>query len=290
MSTSLLVTLVCGLLVVAWIAWIWQECATATDLLRASIIIALREKGVLLKGDPFGSYSVEVSVPGLTVEARNAVLRRRPGTREDESSETVCLVEVPLQAPDFIVCRADVADIVMGPLPAVPRTRSGHSLFDAVYSIFAAPGSPVAAPGYRDAPIVANIAWAQPAIVERLLELGLRWIRVREARAEIAFDPLQAQDAVRAALTCANIVRAAAGAGLMGVALGARCAAPLTSEPLLVVFTGLGGGIFLGLCVALPVAGALDLDMLETSLICFVAVAAIGCAGATRLLWRKAAS
>jgi hypothetical protein len=287
MSDGLILAVMFSLAVATWIGWIWHECATATRLLSAKIRSALHEQGVVLQGNPFGSYSVEVNASGFMVRAKSAVSRKRPGTREDESSETVCLVELAFQTADFIVCRSSVVDAVMGPLPAVPRVRTGHAAFDAAYSVFAAPASIVATPGYRDAPVPTNIAWAQPAIVERLLELGLRWMRVREAQAEVTFDPLQPQDAVRAALTCVNIVRGAAGAGLMGVTPGARIQAPDTSGPLLLALFGVGAGLFLSVCVGLPVAGLFDLSLVETWLMSLATIAALGCAAATAALLRK---
>jgi hypothetical protein len=124
----------------------------------------------------------------------NGASHTRPSVAQE--SEVVCLVKVPADLADQLVCAASEVDAVMGPMPSVPRVKTGFAPFDHRYALFGGPAP-----------------WAKRALVERFLELGLRWLRVREGRCEIAFPPLATEDLPRAIALAATVARLPSGAG-----------------------------------------------------------------------------
>ena len=153
----------------------------------------LETAGLALSGDPLGTYLVSARAHGVDVDVENGGGRRAPGAQGDET-RAVCLVRVGTRLADQIVCAADRADSVMGPLPAAPRMATGDAAFDAAYATFVSPGAPGGA-----------IAWAERPTLDAMRALGLVWMRVQGGRCEVAFEPLAAADVPRAVAVGARL-------------------------------------------------------------------------------------
>lgn len=270
--------------VAAWVALIARACFR----LRADAIQAIRKAlapiGGSLHGNPFDSYVLRTTVEGIDVQVHNRAVRKRPGAREDDSSKTVCAIELPLDGPDLIVCRMEEVDAVMGPLPSAVRKRSGHAAFDAQYAIFASAAEPETGPSYRGPPLTKSTAWAQPAVVERLIELKLQWMRLREGRGEVVFEPFEAEDAVRGVRTCANIARAISGAQPERVEPGPPIARRQPMEPLWVALIISGNGLGLASLPGLPLMHHAHIPLPEGWFWCVGWMSAIGAIVGTIML------
>ncbi len=247
----------------------------------------LCELGIALEGDPLGAYTLHGSVHGAELKVHSRVDRAPPGAREDESKKTVCAVELPLAVPDLIVCRTVEVDRVMGPLPAVPRTLTGHADFDKVYSLFVSnttAGPEVYGAGYRQSGAGGALGWAKPPILDQLNELGLEWMRVRSGACDLTFLPFMPEDTVRAAVASANLSRAQAGATLVPERDGPRAADRDASKPLGIIIAGPFFGLFAcGFPGSVLIQG-LKLPVLETILFIVGGASLIACVAAWREL------
>lgn len=128
-------------------------------------------------------------------------------------------------------------------------------------------------------------AWAHPMLLGRLCDLGLRWIRVRDGRCEVAFEPLEPEDAVQAALACVGIARSMAGMAPVALARRPRSSAREPMKPLTTALTVSAVAYLWSLVLVLPVGGALlGLPVLEACLWWIGGISLVGCAVATRRL------
>ncbi len=206
------------LLAVAIVCSTLLGAAARTDRPRASLRI-LEVSGLsslALTGDPFETYTVSGEIHGVDLAIENRLIARRPGPSED--TVKVCVARVPVLLGDMVVCQASEIDAVMGALPAVPRSRTGHRAFDEGYALFVSQASG----GYRGAEPAAAGAWAVPEVLDRLVELDLRWIRVREGTAELAFEVQKAGDLGRVAAVAANVARLSRGQPPVATRAGLR--------------------------------------------------------------------
>lgn len=180
----------------------------------------LAEAGLRADGDLLGKF-VARPVEGVEVVLENRTFQTRPGATEPTEKTCVARIAVPLA--DQIVCKVSEADLVMGPLPAAPRVRTGHAPFDDVYAIFVGSGGAAPPSGsYRAPPMASDTPWAQPALLEALLELDLLWLRAQEGRVDLVFPPLEAEDVGRAAALAIAFAKAAAGSSVPPLARGPR--------------------------------------------------------------------
>lgn len=271
-------------LVAVWIGLLAVASSRQRDKIGRGVAVTLEGSGLALTGDPFAQHRLEGTVGDTRITVHHRVPRPRPGAREDDTSPTVCFVELELNVPDLIVCQIKEVDRVMGPLPAVSRTRTGHAAFDEAFAVFASTSAAESGSSYRGAPVIPSIAWARASVVERLVELGLLWIRVRDQRCEVAFEPSGPEDEVRAARTSVNLARAVAGAPLLPVDEGSRTSVRESSSPVVVALVGAVAGLFLGFAVGSPAAYLLDLPPTETVLWFIAGTSVPGCAIATMAL------
>jgi hypothetical protein len=214
------ISLILVTLALGWMVYLHIEGNAVRGAVSNWVRGILGELGIAFDGNPLGTYVLTGSVHGTALKAENYAERAPPGAREDESKKTVCIIELPLAVPDLIVCRTADVDRVMGPLPAVPRTLTGHDDFDKVYSLFVSNTTAVpdaAGSGYRQSGATGALGWAKPPILDRLTDLSLEWMRVRTGACELAFKPFQPTGMVRAVLTCANLSRSATGAAWIPV-------------------------------------------------------------------------
>lgn len=180
----------------------------------------LEETGLSLSGDPLGTFTLRGRSSGVDLVLENGAIEKRPGP-SDESS-VVCMVRVAVPIADMVVCRASEIDRTMGPLPSAERVRTGHAGFDARYAVFIGR----AQSHYRGVdPSVAG-PWAAPATLDRLMDLGLEWLRVRDGNAEIALSRLSDEDVARAIAVGANVARASRGEPLVVVRAGSLASRP----------------------------------------------------------------
>jgi hypothetical protein len=181
----------------------------------------LAEAGLECAGDLLGTFVARSRRGAEVLLTNRTTTHARPGTAAPSGDACVAAFEVSLV--DQIVCRSADADTVMGPLPAVPRMHTGYAPFDQAYAVFVG-ASGGASPGgsYRSAPVASDIPWTQPALLDRLMELGLSWLRVHEGRAEIVFPPLEAEDMGRAAALAAAVEQVARGGPIPALVQGPR--------------------------------------------------------------------
>jgi hypothetical protein len=203
-----MVLLYAGLLLVVAVVWsaLLVRAGEGGDRRRAADATqALERTGLVVSGDPLGSYALVGRAHDVDITLENGDAKPRPGVTQE--SEPVCLVKVAADLADQLVCVASEVDAVMGPLPSVPRIKTGFAPFDQRYAVFGGPAP-----------------WAQPALLQRFLDLGLRWLRVREGRCEIAFPPLATDDLPRAIALGATVARLPSGAVPVEAARGPRLA------------------------------------------------------------------
>lgn len=268
--------------------YLFLEGSAAQRILSAWSDAKLAELGIAVEGDSLKDYRLHGSVHGAEVEVHAMVERAPPGAREDEPKKTVCVIKLALPLPDLIVCRSTDVDRVMGPLPAVPRTRTGHADFDKVYSLFVSSGATGdqggAEGGYRRPGTIGPLGWAKPPILDRLTDLGLVWMRAREGACELAFEIFVPEDTVRAVVTSANMLRALTGAALIPVPAGEPVPKRDAAGPRnLALFGPVAGGLW-AIILAMPLSVGLDLSMTETVLCVIGGVSLICCAiGASKL-------
>ena len=209
------------LLALAWGIGRYLTAAGQEERRRAEEVATakLAEVGLQANGDVLTKF-VARTLGDVDVVLRNAKSVTRPGAPEPTGE--ACVARVAVRLDDQIVCKASEADLVMGPLPAVPRVRTGHGTFDEAYAVFVGAVGEVPAGSYRAAPGPGGASWAQPAILEGLMELDLLWMRVQDGEADLVFPPLAIEDVGRAAALAAAIEQAAIGGPTPVLARGAR--------------------------------------------------------------------
>jgi hypothetical protein len=156
----------------------------------------------------------------LLVAVTNGASLQRPGGDVWEIDRCVARVAVPLA--DQIVCKADQAERMMGPLPAAPRVRTGHWAFDGAYAIFVGSSAGRTAGSYRAAIVEGDTPWAQAPVLDGFLDLGLRWMRIHDGTAELVFPQLAIEDVVRAMGVAHAVERAAQGKPLPAIERGPK--------------------------------------------------------------------
>jgi hypothetical protein len=178
---------------VLWSTVLGIVVAARNRAVAASERAQLEATGLALSGDPLGPYVVSARAHGVDIVVENGGGQRAPGAQQEET-RAVCLVRVGARLADQLVCAADRADSVMGPLPAAPRVATGDAAFDAAYATFVSVGAPDGA-----------IAWAERPTLDAMRALGLVWMRVQGGKCEVAFEPLAAADVPRAVAVGARL-------------------------------------------------------------------------------------
>lgn len=211
-------------------------------------LATLEETGLSLDGDPLGTFTLGGRSSGVDLVLENASVENRPGPSDD--SVVVCMLRAAVPLADMIVCRASDIDRTMGALPNAERARTGHAGFDARYAVFV---SRVQSE-YRGADPAEVGPWAAPATLDRLMDLGLDWMRVRDGKAEIAFaGRLSVEDVGRGLAVAANVARGSRGEPLVDVRAGFRTSSP-PSLPVssLSISWGIAGvlGLIVGYCAS----------------------------------------
>ena len=178
----------------------------------------LAATGLVPSGDALGTFALSGAVHGIDVELTNRVSKRPPGPYDGNA--TVCVAYAAAPIADQIVCRLAQVDQIMGPLPMVPRIRTNHAQFDAEYAVFVgSAGEPIGA-SYRSASNPSAAPWAQPSLLDRLLEFDLQWLRVQGGRVELVFRPLPAEAAKRVGELIAAVALASHGKAIPVLAAG----------------------------------------------------------------------
>ncbi len=222
----MLFTIDAVLLAIAAVATPLVARAVRADRRRAEADAAAKfaPAGLLANGDLLGCF-VARPLEGTDVIVTDRTRHMRPGAKPP--GDEVCLAVLDLPLVDHIVCRAADADAVMGPLPAVPRLHTGHAPFDGEYAVFVGvTGNAQPAGSYRAAPVASDVPWALLVVLDRFMELGLSWMRVRDGRAELAFPPLEVEDVGRAAALALAIEPIARGGPVPALVRGPRVLRP----------------------------------------------------------------
>lgn len=178
----------------------------------------LAATGLVPSGDALGTFALRGAVHGIDVELTNRVSKRPPGPYE--GTTTVCVAYAAAPIADQIVCRLVEVDQIMGPLPMVPRVRTNHMQFDATYAVFVGSVGEAVGGSYRSTSSPSAVPWAQPSLLDRLIEFDLQWLRVQEGHVELVFRPLPVEAAKRVGELIAAVVLACHGKGIPTLAAG----------------------------------------------------------------------
>lgn len=124
---------------------------------------------------------------GVTLRIEMDVSRAYPGKPLDPSADDIhrsgTLVVAQAKGEDVLVCRRALSDQIVGPVPAVPRRRTGDAVFDDAFDVFS-----------TDAEFDATSfppAHARAA----LLQLGLKWLRRKDGRLEMFLEKISPNQA-----------------------------------------------------------------------------------------------
>jgi hypothetical protein len=223
-----------------------REVETTLESERQRRMSFLQEEGLTLQGDLLRFFELQGPYQGHDVEFVSRVFLRFPGTSDGSHYCYRARFRAPLQ--DMFVCQASWTDTMMGPIPAVPRTRTGDPKFDETYSVFIAPQTGLVEADFRTSPPAALLSWARPTVLDQLLQLQPAYLRVKDGECEVVgppqFDHRTAQEQARAAgaivALCTNIARAAKGAAAVE-ALPPESWGPVTQPPTSRWLLGAGG-------------------------------------------------
>jgi len=234
------------LLVLAWVVshLLRREGQRARERAEADAARSLAVAGLRANGDLLGAF-VARPEEGVDVILTNRKPQTRPGATEPTGDMCVVRLAVPLE--DQIVCKVAETEMVMGPLPAVPPTRTGYPPFDDTYALFVGPAAGAPSGSYREAPVAGSTRWAQTPLLDGLLDLDLLWLRVQDGHAELAFPPLEVEDVARAAALAVAIEHAARGRPLPALPRGPRTIRPPWQDVGSSVGAAWGAGVVVGL-------------------------------------------
>ncbi len=185
----------------------WDTARTAAR--RARHEAALRELGLEVEGDPLDSFVARGQYSDVFIDLASRTSRRPPGSAQEY--RTVGVLSFPLALPDMVVCSLAEKEAIMGPLPAVPRSLTGHDRFDAAYAVYVSPELPVADTDFRTAPRGAPSSWARPGLLEQLLEARVHWIRVENQQCSVVLPLVDAENVEAALSVGSNFALAASG-------------------------------------------------------------------------------
>jgi hypothetical protein len=230
----------------------------------------LDRTGLAFEGDPLDRFTLVGECEGVGVSLASSTPAKRPGPQVGEGEPPRCgLVRVHVPLPDQIVCRCDQADEIMGPLPAAPRIRTGYEPFDATYAVFTSPHPDEPQASYRSSAAAASpLPWARPAILDRMREFNLQWLRVHDGLADIALPPLGPVGAAAAAALGAAFAQAAAGASVAPFEDAVPGPSASHEDEAQGVIGALGVAALLGISVGWGVAFAPALRDLDAELAC----------------------
>ncbi len=220
----------------------------------SEVTSVLEKAGFASQGDVLGTFSLRGLVHGVEVELMNRTNKLPPGDLENHVS--ACVVRVAVPIADQIVFNIDKIDQVMGLLPTAPRVRTGHPPFDHVYAVFVVSTAEATGGSYRSTASASAVPWGQSLLLDRLAELGLLWMRVKEGHAEIVFPSLPVNEVGRAAALAAAVARTSLGKPPPALVGGPR--APWVAWPNAV--TGLNFAWGLGAVLALALGAFLSPD------------------------------
>ncbi|WP_155893459.1 hypothetical protein [Cystobacter fuscus] len=97
-------------------------------------------------------------------------------------------LKVPLPGGGLLMIPPDLVEPLLGPLPPVPRVRTGEARFDAAFSSFAQGGEPPRWPS--------GAPFLSPEDLAFLQAHRMRWLRWNDDLLEVAFAPRTPADAV----------------------------------------------------------------------------------------------
>ncbi|NMO16127.1 hypothetical protein HPC49_17785 [Pyxidicoccus fallax] len=98
------------------------------------------------------------------------------------------LLKVPLTGGGLLVLTPDLVEPLLGPLPPVPRVRTGSARFDKAFATFAQGGDLPRWP--------TGTPFLSPDDLAFLQAHGLRWLRWNDDLLEVAFEPRSPPDTV----------------------------------------------------------------------------------------------
>lgn len=158
-------------------------------------------------GPALGTFTLEGEYGGVALRLTSPVRRMPPNETDDDLARTALVVSTKTALSDRIVCRETDASRILGAAP-YGKLATESVRFDQRFVTDA--GHHRGATAYRAA-ADDGARFLTAEIAERLVDLDLYWIQIKEHSLELVFAPMRASSVERALAVTANIARVASG-------------------------------------------------------------------------------
>lgn len=160
-----------------WLAW-----------LRDVEAVLAEHRVTLSDNDKYHWVAESTAAPDIVVEGYDQ-LGLPPGADSERiESKKITRLKMPLPGGGLLMVPPDIVEPLLGPMPAVPRVRTGDARFDEALATFAQNGTLPRWPGGEVFPSSIDRAF--------LLTHRLRWLRWNDDQFEAAFEPRTPGEAV----------------------------------------------------------------------------------------------
>lgn len=168
---------VAGALRGKWTAWLGD---TRAVFARHGVVLTDSER---FRWTARPTEPADIQVDGLVEEAMP------PGADPERvGSKASTLLKLALPGGGLLILPPDLVEPLLGPMPPLPRVRTGLARFDTALAMFAQGGALPRWPGGEAFPSPEDLAFLQAH--------GLRWLRWNDDTLEAAFEPRPPGDAV----------------------------------------------------------------------------------------------
>jgi len=167
--------------------WVTVRVSQRRARIREQLLPALQATGLQMSGDPLGAYQLQGNYEGIDLRLENHASIQPPWSNDAEESVSCAKVTFWAPLPHSMVCPRSVQDRVVVQFPPVPRAKTGFSEFDATFEVFVDPyRRPAAQPGSASA----NLRWPPSETLGVLVDMNLRWLRVKDECAELVLPTI----------------------------------------------------------------------------------------------------
>lgn len=178
--------LACAVIFFLGTAWIIRELVVEgreNEHLAACVRQLWAERGISVTGVPFDNYKLNGDIHGVSLQFASDVNSDLP----NGTTEPLRLSQVKFAAPipDLVLCRTADIDRIMGMLPHVAKTSTTNADFDCQYGLFVTALVEPTACDFRSAPANAALRWATSEVLQRMLDLKVVSMRVKEGQCEL---------------------------------------------------------------------------------------------------------
>jgi hypothetical protein len=132
---------------------------------------------------------VAIPTEPVDIEVRGKVYQSAPGADPERvQPKDSTHLRTALPGGGLLMVPPDAVEPLLGPMPPIPRVRTGHVRFDAAFATFAREGALPVWPNGESFPSAEDLDF--------LRAHGLRWLRWQDDTLEADFEPRQPADAV----------------------------------------------------------------------------------------------